>query len=243
MISLGGFLLMLFIPLTSWANPGTNMQVIDGFSIDRTEVSVGQFKIFARETGFVSKAEREGGGRVYDSGWVQKTGWNWQAPFGEPAGDDEPAVHLTFDEAEAYCSWAGKRLPTKDEWRMAAYLELRPNPSEGFVKNITYPYPTGETSLGANCLEDCGATPAIDHSDKLNRGVGHAPVGLSKAGVNGLYDMGANVWEWARDGAGTSQPTMGGSWWYGAHRMHRDNDAQKPVDTAVVYIGFRCASD
>ncbi len=230
--------------LACWPLSGlADMQVIDGFSIDRTEVSVGAFRLFADETGFVSKAEREGGGRVYEDGWTQKKGWNWQSPFGLPAGDQEPAVHLTFDEAESYCQWAGKRLPTEEEWRMAAYLELRPDPGKEFVRNTTYPYPTGSSPEGANCLDDCGPTPAIDHSSKLNRGVGHAPVGQTKAGVNGLYDMGANVWEWAKDGAGRSQPTMGGSWWYGAHRMHRDNDAEKPVDTAVVYIGFRCAAD
>jgi len=132
--------------LACWPLSGlADMQVIDGFSIDRTEVSVGAFRLFANETGFVSKAEREGGGRVYEDGWTQKKGWTWQAPFGQPASDQEPAVHLTFDEAEAYCQWAGKRLPTEEEWRMAAYLELRPDPGKGFVRNINYPYPTGSS--------------------------------------------------------------------------------------------------
>jgi formylglycine-generating enzyme required for sulfatase activity len=52
--------------------------------------------------------------------------------------------------------------------------------------------------------------------------------------------MGANVWEWAVMGKGSSQATMGGSWWYGADQMRSDYGATKPRDMAVVYIGFRC---
>ena len=73
------------------------------------------------------------------------------------------------------------------------------------------------------------------------RGRGHALAGSTPAGVNGLHDMGANVWEWVDGGPGTEQPTMGGSWWYGATPMHRDHRATKPSGMAVVYIGFRCA--
>ena len=79
-----------------------------------------------------------------------------------------------------------------------------------------------------------------DYSRYLDRGFGHAPAGQTKAGVNGLFDMGANVWEWAVMGKGSSQATMGGSWWYGADQMRSDYGATKPRDMAVVYIGFRC---
>ena len=78
----------------------------------------------------------------------------------------------------------------------------------------------------------------------LKRGFGHAPAGVSKRGVNGLYDMGANVWEWAELANSIGQQaTMGGSWWYGARQMQADYGATKPQDMAVVYIGFRCISD
>ncbi|MDX1718121.1 MAG: SUMF1/EgtB/PvdO family nonheme iron enzyme, partial [Anderseniella sp.] len=97
---------------------------------------------------------------------------------------------------------------------------------------------------GANCLEGCGPTPGMDRSAVLDRGRGHAAVGKTKPGVNGLYDMGANLWEWTDGETSTGQKlTRGGSWWYGPAQMHRDHTQSKPAATAVVYIGFRCARD
>lgn len=76
------------------------------------------------------------------------------------------------------------------------------------------------------------------------------------AGVNGLHDMGGNVWDWVDEprsasgdaassasGRGSGNPerrTRGGSWWHGAAQMRADPLQSKPADTAVVYIGFRC---
>ena len=65
---------------------GSGMQKIDIFSIDRTEVSVGEFRQFVKDTGLVTKAERAGGGLVFGKGWERKAGWNWSSPFGSPAG-------------------------------------------------------------------------------------------------------------------------------------------------------------
>ena len=98
--------------------------------------------------------------------------------------------------------------------------------------------------LGANCLNDCGKSVAINYSELLDRGIGHARVGKTKAGINGLFDMGANVWEWVNIDNDDYKGTRGGSWWYGAHKMHRDSPvALKPRETAAVYIGFRCVKD
>ena len=68
---------------------------------DAHEVTIGQVKAYAQATGFVSQAERAGGGTVFESGWTPKPGWTWRTPFGVPARDNEPAVHLDFDEAQA----------------------------------------------------------------------------------------------------------------------------------------------
>ena len=220
-----------------------DMQAVGSFSIDRTEVPIADFARFVAATGLRTKAEWEGGGLVYEAGWTKKPGWTWRTPFGKPASGNEPAVHVTFGEAKAYCAWAGKRLPTDREWMLAAYTEKRVNPPAPFVAGQTYPYPTGGKPAGANCLGDCGATPAIDYTSVLTRGKGPAPTGSTKAGVNGLYDMGANVWEWVDTDVGGEKITRGGSWWYGAAQMHAGYRATKPPDMAVVYIGFRCAKN
>ncbi len=218
-----------------------SMQPIGSFEIDRTEVTIGAFRAFVQATGTRTKAERDGGGLTYEAGWEKRPGWVWHSPYGTPGDDQEPAVHVTHGEAQAYCRWAGKRLPTETEWREAAYTERRERPTAPFVNGRRYPYPTGDSPQGANCLGECGASSRPVAHAISSRGRGHALVGTAMAGVNGLFDMGANVWEWADGGAGTEQPTLGGSWWYGASPMQRDHRATKPADMAVVYIGFRCA--
>ena len=230
---------LLFLATSSLAN----MQSIDGFSIDRTEVTVGQLRKFIEATGYVTTAEKRGGGLVYGTGWEQKPGWVWSAPYGTLAKPNEPAVHVTFSDSAAYSAWAGKRLPKDEEWEKAAYTEFCTNPPAPFETGVTYPYPTGNSPKGANCLNNCGASPAINYSAKLDRGIGHAVAGSTRSGVNGLYDMGANVWEWVEDGGNQKKRTRGGSWWYGASRMKADDHATKPKDMAVVYIGFRCVKD
>jgi formylglycine-generating enzyme len=233
------------------ANPaGIDWQRVGTFDIARTETTVGQFRRFADATKTITRAERNGGGEVYEAGWVQKPGWTWRTPFGggKAAADDEPAVHITFDEAQAFCRWAGGALPTDARWLSAAYTEQRASPPAGFQRGSTYPFPTGATPAGAQCLGDCGpqaAQRAIAHGARLWRGDGHTRAGSTPAGVNGLHDMGGNAWEWVDEppGAPTAAEhrTRGGSWWYGAAQMRADRLQRKVGTTAVVYIGFRCA--
>ncbi len=216
----------------------------------RTETTVAQFRRFVQATGLRTAAEQAGGGQVYEAGWTTKPGWTWTTPFGRgaAAADDEPAVHITFHEAQAFCRWAGGRLPTDAQWVQAAYTEQRTSPPAPWRRGQTYPYPTGASPAGAQCLGDCGPAAqarALNHGARLWRGHGHALAGSTPAGVNGLHEMGGNTWEWVDEPEAASgdgpRRTRGGSWWYGAAQMRADHLQAKPAGTAVVYIGFRCA--
>jgi formylglycine-generating enzyme len=220
-------------------SPGATAR-IHGIEWDLHEVTIGQVKQMAKVTGFVSRAEKEGGGYVYEAGWTKKNGWNWRSPFGVPGQDNEPAVHLTFDEAQAVCKFFGKRLPNDKEWTSAAYLEQRDNPPSGFVKGNRYAYPNGDTATASHCLNGCGNYKGTAPAGTLTRGVGAVPVMSTPAGVNGLFEMGGNVWEWVDTGRGDERITRSSSWWYDAGRQREDDVATKPRDTRVVYIGFRC---
>ena len=203
---------------------------LGGLLIDRTEVTIGQFARHVQATGVRTRAEQEGGGFEYVAGWHRRPGWTWRQPDGVPASADLPAVHLTHAEAAAYCRWAGGRLPTAAEWRRAAFTELRAAPPAPWVRGKTYPWPTGASPQGAN-TSDPDLWPRA------------APVTQTAAGVNGLHDMGANVWEWAADARGSERQTLGGSWWYPAWQMKAEVEAWKPADFYAVYIGFRCVYD
>jgi formylglycine-generating enzyme len=242
------WLLAAAAPPAAATGAGVDWAPVGNITFARTETTVGQFKRFVQATKTTTLAERNGGGEVYEAGWVKKAGWNWRTPFGKPAADDEPAVHVTYDEAQAFCRWAGGRLPTDAEWVSAAYTEQRASPPPGFVRNTRYRYPTGEQPSGAQCLGDCGPAAkarAINAGARLWRGDGHALVTATPAGVNGLHDMGGNAWEWVDEPAGLSgnaeRRTRGGSWWYGQEQMQADYLQSKPGNTTVVYIGFRCA--
>ncbi len=245
---------------TAWAQaaaaPGNIASIdwvrLEGFAIARTETTIAQFRRYVATVGLVTRAERDGGGSVFEAGWTRKPGWTWAAPYGpqySPHGD-EPAAHVTYDEAQGFCRWAGGRLPTDAEWTSAAYREQRDAPVAPFTRGRTYPYPTGESTQGAQCLADCGAEAArraVPHGAALSRGAGHARTGYTVAGVNGLFDMGGNLWEWVDEPVGghgqAERLTRGGSWWYGAQPMRAEHRQSKPGDTAVVYIGFRCVRD
>ena len=196
--------------------------------IDQTEVSISRFAEYADRQQIKTAAEKDGGGFEYVMGWQRRAGWTWRTPFGVAGQPDEPAVHINWFEAQAFCKDAGGALPTQAQWSRAAYTEQRSDPPVPFVQGKTYPYPTGDSPQGANVegAEDGWAR--------------HAPVGKTRQGVNGLFDMGANAWEWLADAQGDTRLTAGGSWWYGPSKMRREGMQYKAADLYVVYVGFRC---
>ena len=196
---------------------------LPNFAIDKTEVTVRAFSEYAKQNAIQTLAEREGGGFEWGFGWQRREGWSYRRPQGELAAPNEPAVHLSWDEANAYCKSTGGRLPTKAEWASAAYTEQRKEPTSGYESGLTYPYPVGIDSEGMN-----------------NNRSHHLPVATTKEGVNGLYDMGANAWEWLADRRGDEALTAGGSWWYGPEKTRIEGMQWKPASFYAVYIGFRC---
>jgi formylglycine-generating enzyme required for sulfatase activity len=242
-LSLGSSLQAQTPSTTPSTTPSIGMQFkVHGLMWDAHEVTVAQVKRFANSTGFISRAEKEGGGYIYEAGWAVKKGWTWRAPFGIAAQDNEPAVHLTFDEAQKICQHEGKRLPRDTEWVNAAYVEQRSQAPAGFNQGKRYPYPNGQSARESHCLEGCSSAKGTAPAGALWRGTGHVPVFTTRPGVNGLYDMGGNVWEWVDTGNGEERVTRGGSWWYDASRQVADDLATKPKDTRVGYIGFRCVA-
>jgi formylglycine-generating enzyme required for sulfatase activity len=204
---------------------------LDGFAIDRSEVSIAEFAAFAAKTGRETAAEAAGGGFEFSGGWVRRAGWSFATPFGTDAVTDTlPSVHVTWSEAQDYCIWAGGRLPNRDEWARAAYSEQRVAAADGFVTGTVYPYPTGDTGDGANTRGD-------------DPWPGLAPANATRRGVNGLYNMGGNAWEWIAERKGDDALTAGGSWWYGTEQMRESAMQWKSADFYAVYIGFRCVYD
>lgn len=212
-------------PAPAAADPA-GRQPMGTFAIDRTETTVGRFRAFVEARGLRTAAEAAGGGHEFSGGWVRRPGWTWAAPFGAPAPDDEPAVHVTWAEARDYCAHVGGRLPTFSEWREAAYTERRAQPTDGFETGRTYAYPVGDDPAGMN-------------NDRRR----HVAVGTTRRGVNGLWDMGANVWEWVDDRRGGDALTAGGSWWYGPEQTRATGAQWKAATFQAVYIGFRCVHD
>lgn len=186
---------------------------VGAFEITRTEITFAQYSEFVDATGYVTRAERgwaadepNGPGVALPPGSAifeppqgsrpQNLNWwrwseqaNWRQPKGEGSDTprlDHPVTHVTLDDAAAYASWAGGRLPTEAEWEYAARGGL-----EGELFSWSEAEREARTHL-ANTWQ--GLFPVANTKDDGFAGV--APVASFPANGFGLHDMIGNVWEW-----------------------------------------------
>lgn len=169
---------------------------VSPFSMDRHEVTNGEFARFVAATGFKTEAEKQGWSGIFDgkSGeWQAQEGADWRHPEGPGssiAGKDAyPVVQVSHDDAAAYARWAGKRLPTEAEWEFA---------TRGGKPGARYNW-GDELSPGGKFMANYwqGPFPRADEGTDGYRGI--APVGKFPPNGYGLYDMAGNVWEWVQD--------------------------------------------
>ncbi|MEI6950006.1 SUMF1/EgtB/PvdO family nonheme iron enzyme [Paraflavisolibacter sp. H34] len=238
---------MLLLPAGElhWAGEErTNGLPIASFLLDRTPVTVAQFGKFVRATGYVTEAEKAGSAGVLDPGkgeWTLVPGACWHHPLGRgkaPAGADYPVTQVSGRDAEAYCRWAGKRLPTVAEWEYAASGNGR----------VTTRYAWGDELVvngryAANVWQ--GKFP-----EKNTVADGYAlaaPVGIFGKTTTGLTDMGGNVWQWTADSTATGDRVLkGGSFLCDSTTCNNYGIAgftTSSPETGLFHIGFRCAKN
>ena len=263
---------------------------VDGFHMDRHEVTNAQFAEFVESTGYVTVAERpvdtpqgshDPGSMTFfspeaifslrDPGqwWKWTESASWKCPEGPGSTCQEvlghPVVHIALEDAVAYATWRGARLPTEAEWEFAATAR---------GEQVRFPWGNeapGQGEVKCNIWE--GQFPVSNA--KLDGHVKTAPVMSYPANSLGIHDLGGNVWELCSDrydpytyasrsgqvvlnprGPGVSFDPMedhvpkrvmrGGSFlchpgYCSSYRV----TARMPVaeDTGTSHVGFRCVRD
>ena len=217
------------------------------FFMDMSPVTVAQFRVFTEATGYVTEAEIFGDGGVFDfksGGWILEKGANWQYPFGSKgykAEDTHPVTQVSWNDAQAYAKWAGKRLPTSEEFILA-----EKNGRQEYDKIYTWgdDFKEGD-KFKANFWQ--GTFPIRNTAE--DGFLTTSPVGHFGKNKIGLTDMGGNVWQWCSDQSKTKPGEMnqrGGSFLCDpsvCHGFKIGRKSSSSPETSLVHVGFRCVKD
>lgn len=252
---------------------------VDPFYIEKYAVTNAEFLEFVQETGYTTDAERYGWSFVFeeftpeDRGtakqsavetpwWTAVKGATWLRPFGPHSNVlhdrnllKHPVTHVSWNDAQAYAEWAGKRLPTEAEWEYAA---------RGGLEQRRFPWDTLCPNGEHRCNIWQGEFP--EHNTKADGYFYTAPVNEYKPNSFGLYNMSGNVWEWCADWfssdyhetdhydvynpngppTGEQRVMRGGSYlchrsWCNRYRVAARTS--NTPDSSTGNIGFRCVVD
>ena len=157
---------------------------LDAFYMDRYEVTIGQYKQFLRETAHGTLPDQTPNWIAEKAIALAQKGVPQVVGFTTPT-NNHPVAGVTFNDAQAYAEWAGKRLPTEAEWEYAARGGLV---GRRYVWGNKPPQKT-----------DCNFTGSFGGEQADDGYLYTAPVGSYAANGYGLYDMAGNAWEWCAD--------------------------------------------
>ncbi len=185
--------------------PQHRVRITKPFLLGKYEVTVGQWRAFAGETGYRTEAERDGaGGWGYNPATQRCEGrqsqFNWRNP-GFAQTDRHPVLNVSFNDAVAFCQWLSKkegrryRLPTEAEWEYACRA--------GAQKRYSMGDNPADLTKNSRTLDPAKADVS-QHVHQVpispNGSIAFtSPVGRSPANGFGLHDMHGNVWEWTAD--------------------------------------------
>ncbi len=261
---------MVLIPAGTFMMGASNGQEIEkpvhevslnAFYMDTHEVTLAQFRKFVEATNYVTDAEKNGGSIIYDgTDFVKKDGVDWRFDArGNPhkkSSNNLPVTHLSWNDANAYAQWVGKRLPTEAEWEYAA---------RGGEKGYTYAW--GNEGLSSKAwanVSDENYIKVVEwpYFKRYDDGyVFAAPVGSFPPNSFGLYDMAGNAWEWCADyfdenyyskspknnpvnKTPNERRSMRGNSWDGRPNMMRASRRTSDLQSnSYVDTGFRCVKD